>query len=279
MRLILLNDAQAVGWWAACHIVERIQAFQPTADRPFVLGLPTGSTPLVTYQGLIEHYQAGRLSFQHVVVFGLDESVGLPPHHPQSHHHFMHLHLFNHVDMRPENIHLLNGMAEDLDQTCQHYEERIRHYGGIHLFVGGVGRDGHIAFNEPASSLASRTRIKTLTGKSRQATPHFFANTLQQLPKQALTIGIGTLLEAEEIMMLITGYHKALALQAAVEGSVNHLWAVSALQLHPKTVLICDEAATQELKVKTVSYFTALEADNLNQWSQGNRLHHSAEQP
>ena len=263
MRLIPLQSAEQVGQWAADHIVKRISAFQPTAERPFVLGLPTGGTPVTTYKALIERYQQGKVSFAHVVTFNMDEYVGLAESHPESYHSFMHQNFFDHVDVQPQNINLLNGNTDDHDAECARYEAKIKSYGKIHLFMGGVGTDGHIAFNEPASSLSSRTRIKTLTEDTRIANSRFFDGDVAQVPKYALTIGVGTLLDAEEILTLVIGHNKALALQAAVEGSVNHMWTVSALQLHPKAVIICDEPATQELKVKTVKYFSELEANNI----------------
>ncbi|ABN74839.1 MULTISPECIES: glucosamine-6-phosphate deaminase [Actinobacillus] len=259
MRLIPLQTSEQVSRWAARHIVERINRFQPTADRPFVLGLPTGGTPLQTYKELIRLYQAGEVSFQHVVTFNMDEYVGLPKEHPQSYHTFMYRNFFDHIDIQPQNINILNGNTEDHDAECRRYEEKIKSYGKIHLFMGGVGVDGHIAFNEPASSLGSRTRIKTLTEDTLIANSRFFDNDITKVPKYALTVGVATLLDAEEVMLLITGYNKALALQACVEGSVNHMWTVSALQLHKRGIVVCDEPATQELKVKTVKYFTQLE--------------------
>ncbi|OOF60265.1 glucosamine-6-phosphate deaminase [Rodentibacter myodis] len=259
MRLIPLQDDQQVSRWAARHIVDRINHFKPTAERPFVLGLPTGSTPLKTYQELIALYKAGEVSFKNVVTFNMDEYVGLPQSHPESYHSFMYNNFFNHVDMQPENINILNGNADDLDEECRRYEEKIKSYGKINLFMGGVGNDGHIAFNEPASSLSSRTRIKTLTQDTLIANSRFFDNDVNKVPKYALTIGVATLLDAEEVMILATGHQKALAVQAAVEGAVNHLWTVSALQLHRHFILVCDEPAQQELKVKTVKYFTELE--------------------
>ncbi|GEK15277.1 glucosamine-6-phosphate deaminase [Aliivibrio fischeri] len=263
MRLIPLNRAEQVGAWSAQHIVNRINAFNPTADRPFVLGLPTGGTPLYTYKKLIELHKAGEVSFKNVVTFNMDEYVGLPSDHPESYRTFMHENFFNHIDIQAENINLLNGNAEDHEAECQRYEDKIKSYGRINLFMGGVGNDGHIAFNEPASSLSSRTRIKTLTEDTRIANSRFFGGDMNLVPEYSLTIGVGTLLDSEEIMILITGHNKGLALQAAVEGSVNHLWTVSALQLHPKSVIVCDEPSTQELKVKTVKYFQQLEAKNM----------------
>lgn len=263
MRLIPLSNAQEIGLWSAQHIVNTINAFQPTEDKPFVLGLPTGGTPLSTYKRLIELYNLGKVSFKHVVTFNMDEYVGLPEDHPESYRSFMYGNFFNHVDIQEKNINLLNGNTSDHTAECQRYEAKIKSYGQIHLFMGGVGNDGHIAFNEPASSLSSRTRIKTLTEDTRIANSRFFDGDIAQVPKYALTIGVGTLLDAKEVMLLVSGHNKALALHAAVEGSVNHLWTISALQLHAKSVIVCDEASTQELKVKTVKYFRELEAENI----------------
>lgn len=263
MRLIPLRTAPQVGKWSAAHIVKRINDFNPSEDRPFVLGLPTGGTPLATYKALIEMHKAGEVSFKHVVTFNMDEYIGIPAGHPESYRTFMYTNFFNHIDIQDKNINLLDGNAKNNEAECQRYEDKIKSYGQIHLFMGGVGNDGHIAFNEPASSLSSRTRIKTLTEDTRIANSRFFDNDINQVPKYALTIGVGTLLDAKEIMILVTGHNKALALEAAVEGSVNHLWTVSALQLHPKSVIVCDEPATQELTVKTVKYFSELEAENI----------------
>ncbi|MEQ9863969.1 glucosamine-6-phosphate deaminase [Pectobacterium aroidearum] len=263
MRLIPLTTAADVGKWAARHIVEKINAFKPSAERPFILGLPTGSSPLEAYKSLVTMHQAGLVSFKHVVTFNMDEYVGLPTDHPESYHTFMHQNFFNHIDIPRENINLLNGNAEDTTAECRRYEEKIKSYGKIHLFMGGVGNDGHIAFNEPASSLASRTRIKTLTEETRIANSRFFGGDVSLVPKFALTVGVGTLLDAEEVMILVTGRNKALALQAAVEGNVNHMWTISCLQLHAKAIMVCDEPSTMELKVKTVKYFRELETESM----------------
>ncbi|MDP8161581.1 glucosamine-6-phosphate deaminase [Pasteurella skyensis] len=259
MRLIPLETAENVSEWTAKYIVDRINQFNPTAEKPFVLGLPTGGTPLKTYKKLIEYYQAGKVSFKNVVTFNMDEYVGLPKTHPQSYHYFMFENFFNHIDIDPKNVHILDGMTQDIEKECQDYEDKIQSYGKIHLFMGGVGVDGHIAFNEPASSLSSRTRIKTLTEDTLIANSRFFDDDVNKVPKFALTIGVGTLLDAEEVLLLVTGHNKALALQACVEGPINHFWTISSLQMHKNSVIVCDEAATQELKVKTVKYFKQLE--------------------
>ncbi|MFC3394934.1 glucosamine-6-phosphate deaminase [Brenneria rubrifaciens] len=263
MRLIPLNTAADVGKWAAHYIVQKINDFSPSVNRPFILGLPTGSSPLEAYKALIVMHQAGLVSFKHVVTFNMDEYVGLPANHPESYHTFMYQNFFNHIDISQENINLLNGNAKDIAAECRRYEDKIKFYGKIHLFMGGVGNDGHIAFNEPASSLASRTRIKTLTEETRIANSRFFGGDVSLVPKYALTVGVGTLLDAEEVMILVTGRNKAQALRAAVEGNVNHMWTISCLQLHAKALMVCDEPSTMELKVKTVKYFRELEAENM----------------
>jgi len=163
--------------------------------------------------------------------------------------------LFKHIDIKPENVHILNGMATKLQEECENYEKEILKAGGIDLFIGGIGADGHIAFNEPGSSLVSRTRVKTLNHDTILANARFFDGDLNKVPQQALTVGVGTVMDAREVMILITGAHKALALYKAVEEGINHMWSVSAFQQHAHTIMICDEDATLELKVKTVKYF------------------------
>ncbi|WP_417616151.1 glucosamine-6-phosphate deaminase [Oceanisphaera sp.] len=247
MRLIPFAHPAQVCHWAAHYIADRIKAFAPTADRPFVLGLPTGSTPLATYQELIRLHQAGSLSFRHVVTFNMDEYIGLPATHPHSYHYFMHEHFFRHIDILPANIHIPNGNAVDMVAECQQYEDAIRQVGGIHLFMGGVGSNGHIAFNEPMTAFDSRTQITRLTDITRQDNSRFFDNDVSLVPTQAITVGLGTLLDAEEVMLLVTGEHKAQALQAAVEGDITPLWPISCLRLHERSMIVCDQAATATL--------------------------------
>ncbi|MFD1008328.1 glucosamine-6-phosphate deaminase [Oceanisphaera ostreae] len=247
MRLIPLVNADQVCLWAAHYIADRINAFAPTADRPFVLGLPTGSTPLGTYRELIRLHQAGELSFRHVVTFNMDEYIGLPATHPHSYHYFMYEHFFQHIDILPGNIHIPNGNADDMVAECQQYEASIRRFGGVHLFMGGVGSNGHIAFNEPMTPFDSRTQVTTLTDITRQDNSRFFDNNLSLVPSQAVTVGLGTLLDAEEVMLLVTGEHKALALQAAVEGEIAPLWPISCLRIHQRSMIVCDKAATHAL--------------------------------
>lgn len=263
MRFIPLTTPQAAGRWAAEYIVECIRQFDPADVKPFVLGLPTGGTPIPTYKELIRLNREGKVSFANVVTFNMDEYVGLPADHPECYRSFMHREFFDHVDIQGKNINFLNGNAEDLKAECERYEHCISEYGGIHLFLGGVGHDGHIAFNEPASSLASRTRDKELTEVTRNANARFFGGDVNQVPKLALTVGVGTILDAQEVVILATGANKSRAVKAAVEGSVNHMWTVSALQLHRKSIMICDAPATLDLTVRTLRYFEDIEAENI----------------
>lgn len=171
----------------------------------------------------------------------------------------MYKHFFSHVDLDPANVNLLDGSAPDLEAECLAYEEKIVRAGGIELFLGGIGPDGHIAFNEPGSSLKSRTRVKTLAYDTILANSRFFGNDLSQVPRMALTVGIATILDAREVVIIITGAHKALALKHCIEGGVNHMWTLSSLQLHQHPMIVVDEDATLELQVKTVKYFKSIE--------------------
>lgn len=258
MKLIILDTYDDVSEWTAKYIRKRINDFKPSADRLFTIGLPTGSTPLGTYKKLIEYHKQGSLSFQFVKTFNMDEYVKLDRSHPESYHSFMWNNFFKHIDIRPENVHILDGNAPDLTLECERYEQEIKKSGGIELFIGGIGPDGHIAFNEPGSSLSSRTRLKTLATETIQANARFFGNDLSKVPTEALTVGVATVMDAREVMIMITGQHKAYALHKAIEDGVNHMWTVSAFQMHPKALFVCDEDATLELKVKTVKYFKNL---------------------
>ena len=263
MRVIIEHDYLSLSEWAANYVAQRINQFQPSSERPFVLGLPTGSSPLGMYKALIELNRQGKVSFRNVVTFNMDEYVGLPESHPESYHSFMFNNFFNHIDILKENIHILNGNATDVEAECENYERQIASYGGIDLFVGGIGPDGHIAFNEPGSSLTSRTRVKTLTTDTIVANSRFFDNDVDKVPKTALTVGVGTVMDAKEVLILCNGHNKARALHHAVEGSVTQMWTISALQMHRHGIIVCDEAATDELKVGTYRYFKDIECNNL----------------
>ncbi|WP_300968596.1 glucosamine-6-phosphate deaminase [uncultured Duncaniella sp.] len=259
MRLIIKPDYDRMSVYAADYVINRINEHNKRSDRPFVLGLPTGSSPIGMYRELVKAVSEGRVSFRNVVTFNMDEYVGLPEEHSESYHSFMHRHLFDHIDCPKENIHILNGNADDLMKECADYEKAIESYGGIDLFVGGIGPDGHIAFNEPFSSFSSRTRIKTLTKDTRIANSRFFGGNPDDVPQCALTVGVATVMDAREVLILCNGHNKARALYAAVEGPICQAWTISALQNHPRGVIVCDETATDELKVSTYRYFKDIE--------------------
>jgi len=264
MRLIIQPDYGTLSKWAAYYVASKIVTANPTKEKPFVLGLPTGSSPLGMYKYLIEINQSGFVSFKNVITFNMDEYVGLPEEHPESYHSFMWKNFFNHIDILPENVHILNGNASDLDAECLQYEQKIRQAGGVDLFIGGVGVDGHIAFNEPGSSLNSDTRIKTLTSDTIAVNARFFDNDVNKVPKTALTVGVGTIMRSKEVLILVNGLAKARALAKAVEGAISQKWTITALQLHPKGIIVCDEASTYELKVGTYHYFKDIEKNNLS---------------
>lgn len=264
MRLIIQPNYDSVSKWTANYIAKCILDFKPNFEKPFVLGLPTGSSPIGTYKELINLYKSGIISFKNVITFNMDEYIGLPEEHPESYHTFINKHFLNHIDIDKKNINILNGNAADLQKECDEYEDRIHAAGGIKLFLGGVGPDGHIAFNEPGSSLASKTRIKTLTMETMLANSRFFGNDISKVPKIALTVGVKTVMDAEEVVIIASGHTKARALAKCVEEGVNHMWTLSALQLHSKAMIVCDDDATIELKVGTVKYFKDIESGNLN---------------
>ncbi len=198
----------------------------------------------------------------------MDEYVGLPVDHPESYHSFMWNNFFSHIDIPVENVNILDGNAADLEAECARFEAKIKQYGGIDLFMGGVGPDGHIAFNEPGSSLTSRTRVKTLTQDTIIANSRFFEGNVDLVPKTALTVGVGTVMDARSVMLMVNGHNKARALQHGVEGGISQQWTISALQMHPKAIIVCDEDACAELMVGTYRYFKDIEKANLDPDSQ-----------
>ena len=264
MRILIHKNYQQISQWTARYIARKINTFNPTPEKPFVLGLPTGSSPIGTYTEWIEMVKMGELSFKNVVTFNMDEYVGIPEDHPQSYHYFMKTYLFDHIDIRPGNINILNGNAPDLEKECEAYEQKIESLGGIHLFLGGIGPDGHLAFNEPGSSLKSKTRSKSLTYDTILANSRFFDNDVNKVPKTALTVGVDTVMQAREVVVIVNGYNKSRALQKVVEEGVNHMWTASVLQTHPSGIIVCDEDATMELKVGTVKYFRDIEKEELD---------------
>lgn len=236
---IIIQPTPEAATAIAARLIARLLKEKPDA----VLGLATGSTPLPLYRALVDM----QLDWRQVRTFNLDEYLGLAPEHPQSYHHFMWENLFRHVNIRPENVHIPDGLAADVPAFCADYEARIRAVGGIDLQLLGIGSDGHIGFNEPSSSLASRTRIKTLTQRTRADNARFFASA-DEVPSHVITMGIGTIMEARTNLLLAFGAKKAQALAEAAEGPVTAMNPASALQLHPDTRVCLDEAAATQLK-------------------------------
>ncbi len=244
MEVIIQPAAKQVCEFGARRVAHLIRS-KPTA----VLGLPTGNTPIALYAELVRLHRQEGLSFKQVVTFNLDEYIGLPPSNPASYHAFMRQHLFDHVDLDPSNVHVPDGMATDVPETCRAYEKAIRDAGGVDLQLLGIGADGHIGFNEPSSSLASRTRLKTLTDKTMRFNKSFFGAG-QTVPRYVITMGVGTIMEARECLLLAFGDSKAPAVERMVEGPVSAMLPASMLQMHPRTVAVLDEAAAKNLRHK-----------------------------
>jgi glucosamine-6-phosphate deaminase len=242
MRIIIEPNAGAVALRAAGRVADLIRR-----SPGCVLGLPTGRTPLALYGELVRRHREEGLSFSRVVTFNLDEYIGLQPHHPESYTAYMRQNLFDHVDIDAANTHVPNGRAEDLQLACESYEEAIREAGGIDLQVLGIGSNGHIGFNEPGSSLGSRTRVKTLTRETFEANAPSLEDP-EELPRVALTMGVGTILEAKSCLLLALGEAKAPAIRDTVEGPVTAQVPASALQLHRDVMILVDEAAASRLQ-------------------------------
>jgi glucosamine-6-phosphate deaminase len=242
LELIIQPDSEAASRLAARAVV-RLLREKPAA----VLGLATGSTPLRLYQELIRLHQEQQIDFSGVTTFNLDEYVGLPREHVQSYHSFMWENLFRHVNIDPQKVHIPDGLTPDVPACCQDYERKILGAGGIDLQVLGIGTDGHLGFNEPGSSLASRTRIKTLTSQTRRDNARFFGS-VAQVPYHAITMGVGTVMEARQCLLLAFGAVKAPAVAQAVEGPITAMHPASILQMHPAVRVFLDEPAAASLK-------------------------------
>jgi len=220
-----------------------------------VLGFATGSSPLGLYKELIRMHKEEGLDFSKITTFNLDEYVGLPPEHPQSYAYFMWENLFKHINVDPRYVHIPHGMAKDIEEFCNWYEERIKYYGGIDLQILGIGANGHIAFNEPGSSLGSRTRIKTLDELTKRDNLRFFTNP-DEVPKYAITMGVGTIMDSKALLLLANGKSKAEAIKATVEGPITALYPATIVQMHRKAFIICDEEAGSRLSRKYSGYLS-----------------------
>ena len=235
----------------ASDIVARLIRSKPTA----VLGLATGSTPVLLYKNLVARSRNGELDFSGITTFNLDEYVGLGADHPQSYHAFMRENLFQHINMDPKRIHIPNGMTKNIPAFCRDYEQAIEDAGGIDLQILGIGSEGHIGFNEATSSFASRTRIKTLTAQTIQDNARFFSSA-EEIPKHVITMGIGTILSCRTCLLMAYGEGKAEAIANTVEGPQTAMVPASALQLHPNVRIIVDEAAASKLQLSDYYRFT-----------------------
>lgn len=244
MEVIIKADYDEMSKEAA-QIVAGLVRRKPTC----VLGLATGSTPIGLYKELVRMHSEEGLDFSKVTTFNLDEYVGLSPTHDQSYHYFMYENLFKFINVPPGNVYVPNGMAENIDAFCEYYEEEIDRVGGIDLQVLGIGRDGHIAFNEPGSSLGSRTRLKTLTKETIEDNARFFERK-EDVPRYAITMGVGTIMEARVCLLLCNGEKKAETIQKAIEGPVTHMITASALQMHREAIVVLDEAAASKLELR-----------------------------
>ena len=243
MEVIVSRNYAEMSKAAAQEVVDVLNA-KPNA----VLGMATGSTPLGLYQELVRLYKAGLLDFGQVTTFNLDEYVGLPVTHSQSFHYFMHENFFKHVNIPPQNIYIPSGTTTNYRAFCDWFEKRIKDCSGIDLQILGIGSDGHIAFNEPSSSLSSRTRLKTLARQTIEDNSRFFENK-SDVPIYAITMGVGTIMEARKAILLANGKNKAAAIAATVEGPVTSMITASAMQLHPDTKVFVDEEAAADLKM------------------------------
>lgn len=241
---VVISEMYADMSRAAAQVVAQVLNAKPNA----VLGLATGSTPLGLYQELVRMHKEEGLDFSQVTTFNLDEYVGLPANHAQSYHYFMHENFFRHVNIARQNIYIPSGTTSNYESFCAWYERRIKDVGGIDLQILGIGTDGHVGFNEPTSSLGSRTRIKTLARQTIDDNARFFTNRAD-VPIYSITMGVGTILEARKIMLLAGGRKKAAAVVAAVEGPVTSMITASALQLHPDALVFVDREAAGELKM------------------------------
>jgi glucosamine-6-phosphate deaminase len=250
---IIIHDTKEEMGKAAAQLVAETLNRKPNA----VLGLPTGSTPLVLYKELIRMHKEEGLDFSYVTTFNLDEYVGLSKNHPQSYHYFMHENLFNHINIPPQNIHIPAGTTDNYHAFCAWYEDRIKECGGIDLQVLGIGSDGHIAFNEPTSSLGSRTRIKTLAKQTIDDNARFFDRP-EDVPVYAITMGVGTIVEAHKLILLANGQNKATAVADAIEGPVTSMCTASVLQLHRDVTFHLDGEAAGELKM--IDYYKWIQA-------------------
>ena len=248
MKVLVLKNSESVASLVAMELIERIKTFEPTTEKPYlVLGLPTGSTPVPVYKLLVQACQNKEISFKNVVTFNMDEYKGLPAEHDQSYHYFMEENLFGMIDIPREQIHILDGMAQNTTAECKAYEEKIASFGGIDIQLAGIGENGHLAFNEPGTSFQSLTHEQKLTDNTIEVNSRFFEKK-EDVPTSALTIGLKTIFDAKKVIVMATGEKKAEAVYKSVRKSVSESCPASILQNHANAVFVCDSCAGKNLK-------------------------------
>ena len=247
MKVLIFKTKEEACNWTADKLISAIKDFQPSAEKPFlVLGLPTGSTPIDVYKRLVAAYKAGQISFKNVVTFNMDEYVGLSAEHDQSYHYFMNENLFNHIDIPQNQIHILDGLAKKPTEECHLYEEKIASFGGIDIQLGGIGENGHLAFNEPGTSFDSVTHVQQLTQNTIEVNSRFFEKK-EDVPQKALTIGLKTIFNAKEVIVLALGRKKAEAVYQSTRMAVSENCPASLMQNHTKSIFVIDEEAGSKL--------------------------------
>ncbi len=250
MKVLVLKNKEEVARFAAGEIIESIQNFKPSKEKPFfVLGLPTGSTPIPVYELLVKAFQNKEISFKNVVTFNMDEYKGLDVDHNQSYHYFMNQNLFDFIDIPKEQIHILDGVSSNPDEECASYEEKIKSFGGIDIQLAGIGENGHLAFNEPGTDFDTLTHVQKLTDDTIEVNSRFFEK-VSDVPQYALTIGLKTIFDAKKVIVLATGNKKANAVYSSVREEVSKSCPSSMLQNHINAVFVCDAEAGEKLSLK-----------------------------
>lgn len=249
MNIVIMPNRQRIIIQAAEFLVAAINEFEPSHNKPFVLGLSTGATVLSICGELVRQFEMGKISFEHVVIFTAGEYLGVSEVDKDSYSHRIYHDFFSKVNLPSSQIFTLNGQSADINQECIHYEELIQKYGGLELFLGSLGENGNLAFNEPGSALLSSTRLKTLNNETIRADARFFHNNIAKVPTQALTIGIKTIYDASKILIVVYGTHKAFAVRQCLEQEISAMHPASFLQLHPHTTFMIDKVAGRKLSL------------------------------
>ncbi|CAG9855653.1 unnamed protein product [Phyllotreta striolata] len=258
MMLIIRDTKENACKWISSYMVKKINEFKPNQNKYYIIGFCLGESTINVLHSLVDAFFRDSISFRYIKLFVLEEYVNLPENHPRSNHYLMWRHLFRHVDIQPANVFIPNGNVKDLITECHDFEENITKSGGLNMVIGEATSDGQLSYNEPASSLGSRTRVKSLAqGKIDEKAKYF--DGVENVPRTAISAGIKTIMDAQIVIICATGFDRSMAIYKAMEEGINHMVVLSAFQKHPKTVLVCDKAATIDLKARTIEYFNSLE--------------------